>query len=84
MGKGAAAGMAGKDVAELGFEQAYRALDEAVARLESDDMTLDASLALYERGAALAERCAALLAAAELRVREVDGEGRDASPVDLE
>lgn len=71
------------DVSGLGFEAAYRLLDETVARLEADDLTLDDSLMLYERGVALSERCGALLAAAELRVREVDGEGRDVGAVTL-
>jgi len=60
----------------LGFEEAFRALEEIVERLEGDDLTLEASLEIYERGVALAERCDALLARSELRVREVDGGGR--------
>ncbi len=84
MGRSETKGATGQDAASLGFEQAYRELDEIVARLEADDMTLDASLALYERGVALSRRCADLLAAADLRVREVDGRGRDAGPVELD
>lgn len=61
------------DIAALGFEEAFRALDEIVARLEGNDLPLDVSIDLYERGVALTERCNALLAEAELRVREVDG-----------
>jgi len=63
------------DIAALGFEEAFRELDDLVAQLEGDDLSLEASLALYERGVALTERCNALLAQAELRVREVDGAG---------
>jgi len=65
-----------EDIAALGFEEAFQALDALVAQLEGDGLTLEASLALYERGVALTERCNDLLAAAELRVREVDGDGR--------
>lgn len=71
------------DPATLGFEDAYRQLEQTVAALEQGDQPLDESLILYERGAALAAHCGALLAAAELKVRQVDGEGRDAGELSL-
>jgi exodeoxyribonuclease VII small subunit len=55
--------------AALSFEQAFAQLEEIVARLESDELALDASLALFERGQALAAQCARLLDAAELKVK---------------
>jgi exodeoxyribonuclease VII small subunit len=61
------------DIAALGFEEAFEALDAIVAQLEGNELSLDQSIDLYEHGVALTERCSALLAAAELRVREVDG-----------
>jgi exodeoxyribonuclease VII small subunit len=69
--------------AELGFEEAFRLLEQTVAALEAGDQPLEASLALYERGTALAARCQDLLAAAELKVRQVDGDGQDAGPLDI-
>lgn len=45
------------DLAELTYEQARDALVEVVTRLESGAGTLDESLALWERGEALAARC---------------------------
>jgi exodeoxyribonuclease VII small subunit len=74
---------AAADTADLGFEAAFRELEEAIAALEQGELSLDDSLAFYERGAALAERCATLLSAAELRIRQVDGEGRDAGKLEL-
>jgi exodeoxyribonuclease VII small subunit len=65
------------------FEAAYAALERAVVELEDGEQDLDDALALYERGTALAERCNALLAAAELRIRQIDDAGDDAGPVDL-
>jgi exodeoxyribonuclease VII small subunit len=53
------------------FEQLYRELEETVRRLEAGDLTLDESLALFERGAALAEQCNTLLDTADLRVRQL-------------
>ena len=57
-------------VEELTYEQAYGELEEIVAQLETEDQALENALALYERGRALAGRCARLLETAELRVRE--------------
>ncbi len=45
------------DLAALSYEQARDALIEVVTRLESGAGTLDESLALWERGEALAARC---------------------------
>lgn len=53
------------------FEELYRELEETVRRLEVGDLTLDESLALFERGATLAEQCNILLDTAELRVRQL-------------
>jgi exodeoxyribonuclease VII small subunit len=70
-------------LAALTFEQAYGALGEVVAALEQGGQALDDALALYERGVALAARCDALLSAAELRVRRIDGDGGDAGELAL-
>jgi exodeoxyribonuclease VII small subunit len=53
------------------FEDLYRELEETVRRLEAGDLTLNESLALFERGATLAEQCNVLLDSAELRVRQL-------------
>jgi exodeoxyribonuclease VII small subunit len=60
-------------VDDLSYDLAYRELEGIVATLESEDQTLEEALALYERGRALAGRCAVLLETAELRVRELSG-----------
>ena len=44
-------------VSELGYEQARDELIEVVRILEAGGQDLDASLALWERGEELAERC---------------------------
>jgi exodeoxyribonuclease VII small subunit len=59
----------------LTFEQAYAQLEEIVARLESGDLTLDESVALYERGQQLARLCEQMLDAAELRVQQITADG---------
>lgn len=63
-----------KPVEELDYETAYAELEGIVAVLESGEQTLEASIALFERGQALAKRCGELLEKAELKVRELGGE----------
>ena len=51
-----------------GFEVIYRRLEVAVTKLEAGGLTLEQSLALYEEGMKLANRCQELLQGAELRI----------------
>jgi exodeoxyribonuclease VII small subunit len=50
------------------FEELYRRLEEAVAKLEAGGLSLDDALALYEEGMNLAKRCQEILDGAELKV----------------
>jgi len=65
------------DIQDMKFETAFTALQENVARLEGEDLPLDQSLALFERGQELAKHCEALLEEAELKVRTLS---MDADP----
>jgi exodeoxyribonuclease VII small subunit len=56
------------DVAELGYEAARDELVEVVRRLEAGGLSLEDSLALWERGEALATVCERHLAGARERV----------------
>ena len=56
---------------ELSFDDALAALQRTVAELEAGGQTIERSLALYERGVTLHERCAKLLAEAELKVQQL-------------
>jgi exodeoxyribonuclease VII small subunit len=56
------------DVAELSFEQARDELIRVVAELEQGAPTLEHSLALWERGEALAARCDEWLLGAKRRL----------------
>lgn len=55
----------------LPYEQAFSELQAIVTLLESDDHPLEQSIALFERGQKLAQRCATLLDQAELRVQQL-------------
>ena len=66
------------------FEQSMQALEDLVGRMEAGDMTLEESLAAYERGVGLYRRCQAALEQAELRVRLLSDPANpeDARPFD--
>ena len=63
-----------EDIQLMDFESAFTALQENVAQLENEDLPLEKALASYERGQALAKRCAALLEEAELKVRQLSND----------
>lgn len=73
-------------VDEMSFEEAMKELDGVVQQLERGDVALEASIALYERGAALKKRCETLLKSAEEKVAAIttdaDGNPTGLKPVD--
>ncbi len=60
---------------QLTYEQAFSQLEQIVAQLESNSLDLEISLALFERGQALANHCANLLDQAELKVQQITSNG---------
>ena len=66
------------------FEQSMQALEDLVGKMESGEMTLEESLAAYERGVGLYRHCQAALEHAELRVRLLSDPARpdEARPFD--
>ncbi|MEE1620433.1 exodeoxyribonuclease VII small subunit [Zafaria sp. J156] len=56
------------DVAQLSYEQAREGLVAVVSQLEAGGASLEQSLALWERGEALAARCEAWLEGARQRL----------------
>ena len=68
------------DSLDITYEEAYGQLEEILNALESGDLSLDESLSLYERGAALAAYCTRLLDEAELRVEQWQP-GTGSSPI---
>ena len=65
--------------APASFEQAYQELAQIVSQLETGNLTLDESIALFERGQQLSNWCEDQLNKAELRISQVDGQESDAS-----
>ncbi|HLC05193.1 MAG TPA: exodeoxyribonuclease VII small subunit [Anaerolineales bacterium] len=56
---------------QMTYEHAYKELEKTVGRLEEGDLPLEEALTLFERGQALADRCAELLENAELKLRQL-------------
>lgn len=67
-------------IQSLSYEQAFAELEEIIDGLENNSKTLEESIALFERGQALAQHCAALLDRAELRVRQLGGQDEPTGP----
>ena len=55
----------------LTFDAALAELEQTVAELEAGGLPLEQTIARYERGVALEQRCEQLLADAELRVQRL-------------
>ena len=70
------------DVSTLGYEQARDELAEVVRLLEVGGLGLDESVALWERGEALARRCEEQLAGARDRVKAVLEHADDPRPAE--
>jgi exodeoxyribonuclease VII small subunit len=72
------------NVAELSYEQARDELVQVVAELEQGQTTLEQSLALWERGEALAARCEEWLIGAKARLDQARSGGRVSEPDEAE
>ena len=74
------------DISAQSFEDALRALEDVVRRLESGEVPLDDSITLYERGEALRKHCQARLDAAQARIERIvagpDGLATETQPFD--
>jgi exodeoxyribonuclease VII small subunit len=68
--------MTEKPTDSLSYEQAFEELQTVIAELEAGDKPLEETLALYERGQALYQRCTSLLDKAELKVQQINENGK--------
>ena len=76
----------GPDISQMSFEDALRALEDVVRRLETGEVPLDESISLYERGEKLRKHCQARLDAAQARIEKIvagpDGKAVGTEPFD--
>jgi len=68
------------DIAAMSFEDALRALEQVVRRLEGGEAKLDESIELYEQGEKLRAHCQARLDAAQARIEKIV-QGSDGKPI---
>jgi len=59
-------------VDQLSFEEALKKLESVVEQLESEDVSLEESIALYEEGMKLSSYCTDTLEQAKQRIEKVD------------
>jgi exodeoxyribonuclease VII small subunit len=74
------------DIETMSFEDALRALEDVMRKLEGGEVPLDQSITLYERGEALRAHCQKRLDAAQARIEKIvtDAEGRATGTVPLD
>ena len=81
--------MAGKkkdaddELAEVSFENALEELESLVEKIETGELSLEDSLAAFERGVKLTRHCQSSLKAAELKVKVLTEAG-DLEDLDLD
>ena len=64
-----------KEIAKLSYEEARDELQSVVAQLEQQNVSLDASMALWERGEALAKHCEEFLQGARKKLDAAQKDG---------
>lgn len=57
-----------KEIAKLSYEEARDELQSVVTQLEQQNVSLEASMALWERGEALAKHCEEFLSGARKKL----------------
>lgn len=74
------------DISAMSFEDALRALEDVVRKLEGGEVPLDESITLYERGEKLRAHCQKRLDAAQARIEKIvtDAQGRATGTVPLD
>lgn len=77
-----------EDLSTLNFEDALKRLEEIVRKLESGDVPLDQSIALYSEGEKLRGLCQQRLEAAQAKIEKItldrDGKPQATAPFDAD
>jgi exodeoxyribonuclease VII small subunit len=61
-----------KKKAEKSFEECFQRLEKILEQLESDEVSLEDTIKLYEEGLTLTKSCYDKLSQAELRIKEIN------------
>jgi exodeoxyribonuclease VII small subunit len=76
--------MSDENPQDLSFEDALSQLEQLVEQMEGGELSLEDSLAAFERGVALTRRCEAALKAAEQKVEILSNKSLEAEPEPFE
>ena len=71
------------ELADISFESALEELESLVEKMETGDLSLEDSLAAFERGVKLTRHCQSSLKAAELKVKVLTESG-DLEDLDID
>jgi len=71
------------EIAAMSFEEAMRALEEIVNRLEAGDVALEESIEIYQRGSQLRAFCEDKLKSAQEKIEKITGNGQGTEPLDV-
>jgi len=77
MAKVKGAESASEDILKLPFEEALQRLESIVEAMEAQDLPLESLLARYQEGTSLARVCQAKLNEAELKIQQLEKNGKD-------
>lgn len=64
------------------FEFYFEELEKILRKLESQNISLDESIKLFEDGAKLAKKCESILSNANLKIKEINSEFSNISEID--
>lgn len=64
--------MTNTDTEDIPFEESLKQLSEIVNKLESEDVSLEDSISLFEKGMKLSKICSTTLENAELKLEQVN------------
>lgn len=68
--------MAKKKIGRINFEDAMSELENIVESMEQGDISLEESLAAFERGITLTRNCQSTLLAAEQKIQKLTKDGK--------
>lgn len=72
------------DILAMSFEKALSELEEIVNSLESGNVALEESIAIYQRGNQLRAHCSAKLKDAQAQIEKITNDGTSTEPLDVE
>ncbi|MGC6475741.1 MAG: exodeoxyribonuclease VII small subunit [Parvibaculales bacterium] len=72
------------DILDMSFEQALAALEDIVNRLETGDVALEESIAIYQRGNQLRAHCDNKLKDAQAKIEKITDNGSAREALDIE